>query len=213
MKKLLFTIFLPACFFTNARAQLTASYPFNGNATDLVTGLTATVNGASLTSDRYGNPNSAYTFNGSSNISIPTGSIMTNLYTYSAWVKFATAVTGKRAVISIGDNSNTADQAMCVANGYSGQNGYVHTAYNQSSSPTDAIQGTYSVSTGVWYNIVSTKSIDTIKVYVNGALAAKAKFNGTTAGYGIAGQPKATIGSRSNNAQYFNGDIDDILIY
>ncbi|MBK7031388.1 MAG: hypothetical protein IPH45_20325 [Bacteroidales bacterium] len=44
---------------------LSAWYPFNGNANDLSgNGNDGTVNGATLTTDRFGNPNSAYSFNG-----------------------------------------------------------------------------------------------------------------------------------------------------
>lgn len=215
MKNFLLSILITFWVFQMNAQSLTASYPFNGNAQDLVTGLSGTVSGAALTSDRFGIPNSAYSFTGSANIAIPTVSIMTNQYSYCAWIKFnsSVAIGSKRAVISVGDISNSADQAMCIANGYSGQYGFTHTAYNSFYSPSNAIEGTYSVNIGTWYYVVSTKSIDTIKVYVNGNLVAKAKFNGTAAGYGSTLSPRATIGSRSNNIQFFDGAIDDIKIY
>ena len=46
---------------------LVGYWPFNGNANDESgTGNNGTVNGATLTTDRFGNANSAYNFNGSS---------------------------------------------------------------------------------------------------------------------------------------------------
>jgi hypothetical protein len=49
-----------------------AWYPFNGNANDSSgNGDNGTNNGATLTTDRFGNSNSAYLFNGSASISIP----------------------------------------------------------------------------------------------------------------------------------------------
>src|SRR6185436_5235414 len=46
---------------------LIAHYPFNGNANDASTnGNNGTVVGAQLTTDRNGNPNQAYLFNGTS---------------------------------------------------------------------------------------------------------------------------------------------------
>ena len=46
---------------------LAAYYPFTGNANDLSgNGHNGTVTGATLTTDRFGNPNSAYSFNGTS---------------------------------------------------------------------------------------------------------------------------------------------------
>jgi uncharacterized protein YecT (DUF1311 family) len=51
---------------------LIAYYPFNGNASDESgNGFNGTVHGATLTTDRFGNSNSAYLFNGSASISIP----------------------------------------------------------------------------------------------------------------------------------------------
>ena len=44
---------------------LVAYYPFNGNANDESgNGHNGTINSATLTSDRFGNPNSAYSFDG-----------------------------------------------------------------------------------------------------------------------------------------------------
>jgi len=46
----------------NLNDGLVAYYPFNGNdlANDIIGGNNGIVNGATLTSDRFGNPNSAY---------------------------------------------------------------------------------------------------------------------------------------------------------
>lgn len=64
-------IFILLFNFSNANSQawlndsLLAYYPFNGNANDATgNGNNGTVYGATLISDRFGNPNSAYTFNG-----------------------------------------------------------------------------------------------------------------------------------------------------
>ena len=50
-------------FLTNG---LVAYYPFNGNANDAAGTNNGTVYGATLTPDRFGNPNRAYSFNGTS---------------------------------------------------------------------------------------------------------------------------------------------------
>ena len=69
---------------------LVAWYPFNGNANDSSgNGNHGTNNGATLTTDRFGNANSAYTFDGKGN-DITSGSSTTlaiNMYaTISAWI-------------------------------------------------------------------------------------------------------------------------------
>jgi hypothetical protein len=54
------------------QGRLVAWYPFNGNANDSSgNGNNGTINGATLTTDRFANSNSAYLFNGSASISIP----------------------------------------------------------------------------------------------------------------------------------------------
>ena len=68
---------------------LVGYWPFNGNANDQSgNGNNGTVNGATLTTDRNGNANSAYSFNGiSDNISIPDSNSLSNMtsITISAW--------------------------------------------------------------------------------------------------------------------------------
>ena len=65
-------------------------WPFNGNATDeSINTNNGTVNGATLTTDRFGNPNSAYGFNGISNyieVASNTQLSFTSAYSISAWV-------------------------------------------------------------------------------------------------------------------------------
>lgn len=46
---------------------LVAYYDFNGDANDVIGGNNGTVTGATLTTDRFGNSNRAYSFNGSTN--------------------------------------------------------------------------------------------------------------------------------------------------
>jgi hypothetical protein len=75
MKRILLTITLVLFIAPIAKAQdlpsyiptdgLVAYYPFNGNANDISgNGYHGTVNGATLTSDRDGNENNSYSFDG-----------------------------------------------------------------------------------------------------------------------------------------------------
>src|SRR5664279_2298442 len=70
---------------------LVAWYPFNGNANDASgNGNNGVVYNATLTTDRFGNANSAYDFNGSSSyVDIPQNGILNGLitnFTLSAWI-------------------------------------------------------------------------------------------------------------------------------
>ena len=81
-----------------ARADLTtglvAYYPFNGNADDATSNHNnGAVYGATLTQDRFGNPNSAYYFNGTDNyIQVPFQTYLdrdqTQGYTVAFWFRF-----------------------------------------------------------------------------------------------------------------------------
>jgi len=69
MKKILIPLMVIILSFAAAHAGindgLVAHYPFNGNANDESgNGNNGTVNGATLTTDRFGNGNSAYAFDG-----------------------------------------------------------------------------------------------------------------------------------------------------
>jgi hypothetical protein len=74
----------------NLTSGLMAYYPFNGNAADESDhGLNGVVNGATLTTDRFGNPNKAYSFNGiNSGISVQVNSQFSlTKFTLSGWIK------------------------------------------------------------------------------------------------------------------------------
>ena len=66
---------------------LVAYYPFNGNATDESgNGLDGIVNGATLTEDRFGNPDSAYYFDGNDSIKISNFTLNPDEdFTFSLW--------------------------------------------------------------------------------------------------------------------------------
>jgi len=79
--------------------SLVAYYPFNGNANDESgNGNNGIVNGATLTADRFGNANSAYSFDGVSNyIEVADNSTLnfgTNDFSISMWLKYPSQVGG-----------------------------------------------------------------------------------------------------------------------
>jgi gliding motility-associated-like protein len=102
------TCFLP--YFSIAQFTLTDSliayYPFNGNSIDESNnGNNGTVFGATLTTDRLGNPNSAYSFDGINDeiiVTTPFGgqAVINNEFTMTGWLKTTTSKTNA-VVISI----------------------------------------------------------------------------------------------------------------
>ncbi len=88
-----------------ANAGIVVYYPFNSNANDASgNGNHARVNGATLIGDRFGNPNSAYRFDGRDDyleISRPL-SIFSDSFTVSMWVKVPSDASGRVGIL-IGD--------------------------------------------------------------------------------------------------------------
>ncbi|MFC1853526.1 hypothetical protein ACFL27_25325, partial [candidate division CSSED10-310 bacterium] len=86
---LYFLLISPPCA-ADITTGLVAYYPFNGNADDESgTGNHGTVNGAVLATDRFDQPDSAYSFDGLNDyISIPHhATLNVSNSTFSAWVK------------------------------------------------------------------------------------------------------------------------------
>src|ERR1019366_3185308 len=88
-------------FLTNG---LVAYYPFNGNANDASgNGNNGTVYGAILTTDRFGNSNSAYSFDGASSyIEVPSNAslLFSNQLTISAWIKWVSFPGSQFSIVS-----------------------------------------------------------------------------------------------------------------
>lgn len=195
--------------------SLLAFYPFNGNANDASGNAQhGTVYGATLTTDRFGNANSAYSFNGSSNyISLPAGTFTNlNIYTYSCWIKASVANNG--FAMCFGESSYGYCQGLLTQPAGS----ITATSYNNGSSPIQSlIHSSSTFSLNQWLHIAMTRDFTTIKLYVNGVLysSSTAGTGNQNASYGTNLPIRALIGVRSlfNSGTYFGGIIDDVRIY
>ena len=111
MRKLIFTSFITfLCVLSQAQIPtngLVGYWPFNGNANDESgNGHNGTVNGATLTSDRFGRCNAAYYFDGAAKISvpdhpdlnIPSGKISISVWVYKIGSDTTGHILGKRTV-------------------------------------------------------------------------------------------------------------------
>jgi len=221
-KKFTFLILLSAFMGLSTIAQiptngLVAYYPFNGNANDESgNGHNGTVNGASLTTDRFGNCNKAYSFSSlmSNYIDLISNGLNLDQYSYSAWACLNSFPgTGSRyTVLSIGsvtgdqfiDYDNYYNAASVSCNGWGSDNYYGNMLQNLIYSGSTA-------SLSQWYHLVTIKSATSFKVYLNGALVDS--ISNTSAPFYGTGTLKAEIGSRYNNTLLFDGKIDDIRIY
>ena len=176
--KKLFKIFLLLLFSINLSAQvppyvptngLVGWWPFTGNANDLSGNGNNGINGgASLTTDRYSNNNSAYYFNGVSQIDIPgpisSASTGNNQATISTWFLIPTIHNINSYLVGYGNPNQQNGQIFAI--GEYGSNGIFSTFYGGS---YDAISNiAYPLNS--WHNITVVKSLlsfylDAILIY------------------------------------------------
>ena len=147
-------------------------WPFNGNANDESgNGNNGTVNGATLTSDRFGNTNSAYSFDGVDDyIEIQLNQSLS--YTYSAWVNFNNFTQVNQTVLQHKDNCGRGGGPLfCIQNNQLRL--LIHNCgqCSPSTCPTEVdATNLFQVNPNQWYNMVITASQATndFVVYVNG---------------------------------------------
>lgn len=202
---------------------IVAYYPFNGNANDESgNGLNGTVNGATLTTDRFGNANSAYNFNGIDNyieISNSSGlSFKTNPFTVSLWFKTSVINTGD--MISKDRNSVAPSEFRISFEGDSLHTELTDTNYytpgNQGEASLTINSVSYYANLSVWTNIIYTRNLKTIKVFVNGTLLKQKECDiiinqNNDLNFRIGA--RYNIGSDNSASDFFKGMIDDIRIY
>ena len=184
-------------FLTNG---LVAYYPFSGNANDASgNGLNGIVNGASLTTDRFGKPSSAYSFNGSSSyISIASNPLLqltTNL-TISIWMN-RTSVGGMLLCKGNAEDSYSIGLTASGTMGFNRQNNF-NMVLSSTATPSNA-----------WVQVVCTLYGTNAAIYFNGQCIT----NGTGVTLGT-GTGALTIGEiNSGFPSYYGGSLDDIRIY
>ncbi len=189
---------------SNASATTVALYTFNGNANDSSgNGHHGTVDRATLTTDRFGNPNSAYMFIPDQNITtVGWGAGLPSTMTISVW-----------------GQSDWFDQvnAMLFNAGASGlgpnlffskpDDGIFWNTWDGTANPFTGGGGfPASINDLGWhhYAVVNDQSANTAKLYIDGGLYGTAAYRAAGATFAIGGAPIP-----------FNwvGKIDDITIY
>ncbi|KJU86726.1 FG-GAP repeat-containing protein [Candidatus Magnetobacterium bavaricum] len=207
---------IAASFSTNTNGQLIAWYPFNGNANDdSGNGNNGVVHGATLTTDRAGSTNSAYSFNGAdSYIGVPDKDGLTlgaNPFTIATWVYF--------------NQVNPQSPFVAHDEGGGGTNKWIFWYDEQGSgnassgpalrfhvngtalTPTDAGYASWQPNKSQWYHVAVTRSGDSYNFYVDGVMIGASK-NST-----VIPNPAAELTIGRAEALYLNGSLDDVRLY
>jgi len=186
---------------------LIAHFNFNNNALD-ISGQNnhGVVGGATLTTDIFGNPNSAYLFDGfNDNIEIPTYVNMspTQGVTISAWIKTTSSsgspIIYERLETNMGFALRLNDDGQLRLS----INGGVADAVSQEVLITDK-----------WYHVIGTYDAISgeLKLYIYGDLVATNLYN-QAIDYSL--EPRNSIGAYGSSypGAYFNGSIDELRVY
>ncbi len=224
-KHLLSLIAITMMIATTTQAQiptngLIAWYPFTGNAVDSSgNGNNGIVNGATLTTDRFGNPNSAYSFNGSGQyISVPNSSSLTpTQITINSWVK-ALPQNSDMAILSKMNHTDASNYSY----GFQIQskpNDFLKTGWSYLGCTSGGLGtgfiGTNKISNDIW-TMVTTSITNTgaCKNYINGRLVDSfISKNNPFAPCGSANSELRIGEWWQNDPQWYNGQLDDIRIY
>jgi PKD repeat protein len=189
---------------------LVAYYPFNENANDESGNANhGTVNGAALATDRFGNENSAYFFDGANDYIevLDSPSLRPTNLTLSGWFNFSSVSPAIRSLIGKTVGSAWKDSyTMWRHNSMKGATG--------SESEFDELAYAHSTNPDEWYNIAYTYNDagDTHSMFINGVLAAT-EDNFVSIGYD---SHPLIIGADVENevlSYFFHGLIDDVRIY
>jgi len=190
--------------------DLVAYYPFNGNGNDESgNGYNGTVNGAILTHDRYGSPDSAYSFDGGDDYILIENNICLNpdTITYGGWYKF---------------NDQEASQVLISKTQYAGYSIWLNEGsypnritcfVRVGSSYTTASFLIDELNLSAWNQIYVTFDGFSVKLYYNGQVMDELFVTGVIKKSGVplifGAEPESSLPP----TKYFNGLIDDIRIY
>ncbi len=218
MKLLLLTTLSLACLMAQAQFPtngLVAYFPFSGNAKDSSSNKThGTTNNVSLTTDRFGKANSAYSFNGSNSyIEFPSTNVKNNRYTLSIWAYLNNLPPSGDYTFALNIGSAGGDQNLNTANNYAGTtNGWVCSGYN-TVPPTYGTQENKTHTINTWQHVLSVRDSNFILLYVDGVQVDSVGSSSNKTPYYGSGSVKAMIGIRNDLSRPFDGKIDDVCIY
>jgi hypothetical protein len=204
MKKInLISLFILLFQLSSFAQNPVANYPFNNNANDISgNGYHATVYGASLTSDRFGNPNAAYSFDGNDDY--------INTFSTFDFPERSVCVWAKAYSSTAKGNVLVQDDVALNYGSFELQFKYSNIIGNAGGDGENLLFSSYQ--NVQWYFIVLIKTPSGTQYYVN----AQQSCSGTGSSNGSATNPNPNllIGvNRAINDNYFLGEIDDILIY
>jgi|GEM_PF-1797709 len=201
---------------TNLQTGLVGYWPFCGNANDASgNGNNGTVNGATLTTDRFGNINTAYSFNGSSNkIAVPDANSIdfSNNYSFGGWYNTSNTLQLDQTILGKGNPGGGTGYSLAVNIGTTPRK--LQFGYNNGPG-TNPINGGANTPVSAsnlsgWHYLAGTYDGTFAKLYLDGVL-----MDSNIITYTLQNSTQPLLfGSETNNlGRFFNGNLDDIGLW
>jgi hypothetical protein len=198
---------------------LVSYYPFCGNANDQSgNGNNGIVNGATLTTDRFGNNNSAYNFDGLSNY-IDLNKQLPNTFSISLWVlvdvfKSYSGVNHNNiggTMIGTFNNNFEFSGFACETSGVPSSFGQHYAAFWNPNPNNVSVTSSNNLVINEWKNLIMTYNGVSLKYYVNGIQ------EGSSNAIFTQNNRNLFVGARQFHLNgpnfFFDGKIDDIGIW
>ena len=174
--------------------------------------------GATPTTDRFGNPNAAMSFNGTSSY-IDFGNLAnyqfgSNSFTVALWMKGSSLQTGQG--IPIGKRGFTSGVDRAYMLGWSASNPQLLVYYRDDNGATGSYpQPSAAMDTWIHIAMVFDRTLSQIRTYVNGSLVNTTNLPSSFSGFNASGTSAGQLmmGRSSNGGQYYKGDADEMRIY
>ena len=208
------SIFITSISIAQVTNGLKATYTFDmGTATDDIGSNDATVYGATLTTDRFGNTNHAYHFVDGNYMTLPNATeLKSPSMTVSLWVKIEGNATSNMSLNTIYNVINSTTNAYFASFGMFYNTG--NSLYNsvvQDNGSEQVVNTSVDAGNANWQHIVLSSDFDNVKMYIDGVLK-------STVAKGFVTDYSADliyIGS-SGNTTYTGGlvgSVDDLNVF
>jgi hypothetical protein len=186
---------------------LVSKYNFTGNANDGFGSNNGIVTGATLTMDRHGNANSAYSFSGSDYIDVPSGITLNNQsFTLGFWAKRPSMDGNFHIALSQGDGNTNSGLHIGLTGTLGPQNFGMDFMFDGVYTPN---AGADSLNRWTQWYVTYEQGTNNTKLYEDGQLV----YNGNTIS-GYTGTGNFRIGADAwGGGNQFVGSLDDIRIF
>lgn len=179
-----------------------------------------TVTGSTLTTDRFGNPNSAYNFNGTNQyISLGNSTVLKpSTGSISLWMNMAGISTTGSGYnynpIIVAKNTSGTDsyfEGYCMMVRTTDSKSFAITTNATNNSEKYIVNNT-AFQNNTWYHLTMVYANDSLWYYVNGQLISKIA-KGFTSAFSASKPVMLAYSDNQTNKRYFKGKIDDVRIY